>query len=424
MKKILTVCMMILTAFALTAEGQQEGGAGDKPAKLTIAGRDGSYGDSMQLAADAYAAQNPGAEFEILKLSGSSLFEKTVIDMKSGLGTYDAILIDDPNITQFQKVGWLSNLDALYEKAGASVGSGFIPSALQLGRYPYRENAPLFALPFAGNVELFAYRTDLFAKYDLAEPETWSQVMTAVKTIGENEADVSGVVFRGSKGNPIVTGFLPIFWSYGAKILDDQGEVTINSPAALDALNYFLELSRYAPEGVSMYQSAQVKDAIYSGKAAVVTEVWPGWISKLEDPNESSVVGKVKVIKHPGQVEKSSPMIGVWMIAIPEMSKNKEASFDFIRFATSEAVQNDMAETFGNPPTRGKVYESASLAEKYPWYPAQLDALNNGVARTRTTKWKEIEAQLGTALQFALIGEWSAEKALEEAEKGIREALQ
>ncbi len=421
MKNLLITGLLLLSVFSVFAGGQQE--AENEKVTLTIAGRDGAYGDSMQLAADSYHALNPNVDFEVLKLSGSSLFEKTVIDMKSGLGTYDVILIDDPNITQFQKVGWLANLDEMYKAAGTEVDSGFIKPALKLGRFPYTDDAPLYALPFAGNVELFAYRTDLFSKYGLAEPNTWTDVLTAAKTIGQKESDVFGVVFRGSKGNPITTGFLPIFWSFGAQILDSSGNVTINSPEALKALKYFLELSKYAPEGVSMYQSAQVKDAIYSGKAAIVTEVWPGWISKLEDPNESSVVGKVKVTKHPGQVKKSSPMIGVWMMAIPEASMKKSAAFPFLQFATSYETQEKMARQFGNPPTRDKVYQVASLAEKYPWYPAQLEALKSGVARTRTTKWKEIEDQLGTALQFALIGDWTAEKALSEAEKGIREVL-
>ena len=422
MKKIFIIVLSILSILPVFSGGQQED-SGSKKVTLTIAGRDGAYGDSMQLAVDAYKKLHPNVDFEVLKLSGSSLFEKSVIDMKSGLGTYDIILVDDPNLTQFQQQSWLADLDALYGNAGAGPDKDFIESALKLGRYPYRNDAPLYALPFAGNVELFAYRTDLFEKYGLQEPARWDDVMTAVKTIGDNEPDVSGVVFRGTKGNPIVTGFLPIFWSYGARILDDNGNVTVNSPAALDALNFFLEMAAYAPEGVSMYQSAQVKDAIYSGTAAVVTEVWPGWIGKLEDPSESSVVGKVKVIKHPGQVEKSSPMIGVWMAAIPEASKNKEAAFDFLQFATSEEIQKQMADVYGNPPTRKSVYQIPELTVKYPWYPAQLDALNNGVARTRTTKWKEIEDQMGTALQFALIGEWSASRALEEMEKGISDVL-
>ncbi len=413
--------MFFVVSTLLFAGGAQEDT--EQSLTLTIAGRDGSYGEALQLAADAYQEKHPEVSFEILKLSGSSLFEKTVIDMRSGSGTYDVILIDDPNITQFQEVGWLADMDELYAKHNLSIDPDFIKPALKLGRYPYTDDGTLYALPFAGNVELFAYRTDLFAKYGLPEPATWSGVLEAVKIIDKNEPDIDGVVFRGVKGNPIVTGFLPIFWAFGGHILDDQGNVVINSPEAKNALDYFLELSAYAPEGVAMYQSAQVKDAIYSGVGAVVTEVWPGWIGDLENPEKSSVVGKVKVIKHPGEVEKSSPMIGVWMAGIPEASKNKDAAFEFLQFLTSYDIQHSMSDTYGLPPTRAAVYSLADQQKKYPWYEAQLDALNNGVARTRTTKWKEIEDQLGTVLQFALLGDMSSTQALAEAEKNIKAVL-
>ncbi len=417
MKKLIVFTLIVLTAFSVFAGGKKEESG---KVMITIAGRDGSYGDSMQMAADAYTAMHPEVTFEVLKLSGGSLYEKTVIDLKSKTGTYDIILIDDPNATQYHKAGWLADLGAMYKEAGETVDPDFIQPALKTGRYPYADNGKLLSLPFAGNVELFAYRTDLFKKYGFEEPVKWSEFLKAVKTIDEKESGVDGVIFRGSKGNPIVTGFLPIFWSYGAKILDESGNVTVNSPEALNALKYYLELSKYAPDGVSMYQSAQVKDAVYTGTAAAAIEVWPGWINQLEDPSVSKVVGKVKVIKHPGEVKPSSPMIGIWLAAIPEASKNKKAAFDFLKFATSYDMQVKMAETTGNPPTREKVYAIESLQKKYPWYPAQLDALKNGVARTRTTAWKQIEDKLGTALQFALIGDMSAEEALAQVEKDIK----
>jgi len=422
MKKIIAILLVLALCLSFAfASGAGEGGS--KPVTLTIAGRDGAYGEAMQLAADAYHALHPEVSFEILKLSGSSLFEKTVIDMRGKSGTYDIILIDDPNITQFQEVGWLADLGALYKEAGATVDSDFIGPALQLGRFPYNAGGTLTALPFAGNVELFAYRTDLFAKYGFGEPKTWSDVLAAVKAIDAGETGVSGVVFRGVKGNPIVTGFLPIFWSFGGRILDDQGRVTVNSPQGLAALKYFLELSAYAPDGVAMYQSAQVTDAVQGGMAAVAIEVWPGWIGNLENPEKSQVVGKVKVMKHPGQTEKSSPMIGAWMAAIPESSRQHQAAFQFLQFLTSYDMQVKMSEQVGLPPTRTSVYNLASQQQKYPWYAAQLDALTSSVARTRTTKWKEIEDQLGTVLQFALLGDMTAEKALEEAEKSIQAIL-
>lgn len=418
MKKIIILLLIMLTAFSIYAGGSKEKESGK--VMITIAGRDGSYGESMQLAADAYHEMNPNVTFEVIKLSGGSLYEKTVIDLKSKTGTYDVILIDDPNATQYQKAGWLTDLGAMYKEAGISVDDDFIKPALKTGKYPYADDGTLYCLPFAGNVELFAYRTDLFKKYGFSEPVKWSELLKAVKTIDEKESGVDGVIFRGSKGNPIVTGFLPIFWAHGAKIMDESGNVTVNSKEALNALNYFLEISKYAPDGVSMYQSAQVKDAVYAGTAAVATEVWPGWINQLENPEVSKVVGKVKVIKHPGEVEKSSPMIGIWLAAIPEASKNKKTAFDFLQFLTSYDMQVKLAETTGNPPTREKPYTIASLQKKYPWYPAQLDALKNGVARTRSTEWKQIEDKLGTALQFALIGDLTAEQALMQVEKDIK----
>lgn len=421
MKKIiliLTVILLVLPFMAFAAGSEEE----DGPVTLTIAGRDGAYGDAMQLAADEYSKLNPDVTFEILKLSGSSLFEKSVIDMKSGVGTYDLVLIDDPNATQIQKAGWLADLGAMYKDRGLTLDPDFIPTLTKLGRYPYGNEGILYALPLVGNVELFAYRKDLLLKYGLAAPDTWDNVLTAAKTLAANEPDVYPVLFRGSKGNPIVTGFLPLFWAFGGNILVD-GQPAMDSPEALAALEFFLELAEYAPEGVAMYQSAQVKDAIYSGKGAMAIEVWPGWIKNLDNPEESAVVGKVVVTKHPSQVEKSSPMIGVWLAGIPEASMHKSAAFDFLQFLTSKDMQARMSDSAGVPPTRTSVHQITSLIEKYAWYPAQLDGLKNGVARPRTNKWKEIEAALGTYLQLALIGDMDAKTALTEVNAKISQIV-
>ena len=419
-KIFLLICVVMLAApLSVFAGGDTEA---DGAVTLTIAGRDGAYGDAMQLAADEYTKLNPEVSFEILKLSGSSLFEKSVIDMKSGVGTYDIVLIDDPNITQMQNAGWLADLDAMYAEAGLTFDSDFIPALARLGRYPYSDNGTLYALPMVGNVELFAYRSDLYEKYGLQAPDTWDKVLTAAETLAANEPDVFPVLFRGSKGNPIVTGFLPLFWAFGGQVLND-GRPAMDSPEALAALEFYLELARYAPEGVSMYQSAQVKDAIYSGSGAMAIEVWPGWIKDLDNPEKSAVVGKVVVTKHPAQVEKSSPMIGVWLAAVPESSKQKAAAFDFLRFLTSAETQAAIADSTGVPPTRASVHEIAALVEKYAWYPAQLDGLLNGAARPRTDKWKEIEEALGTYLQLALIGEMGASEALAEVNAKIADIV-
>ena len=214
---------LVLVVLALVA-----GMAFAQKTKLVIAGRDGDYGNAMQVAVDAYMAKNPNVTFEVLKLSGDDVYQKTVIDLRTGTGTYDLILIDDPKALQFQQAGWLEDLDAWYRKAGKTVDADFISTTIDLCRYPNGPKGKLYALPFVGNVSLFAYRADLYAKYGLAAPKTWSDVLAAAKKISESEPGVSGVSFRGVKGNPLLTAFLPVFWSFGADFFDAAGNPMVN----------------------------------------------------------------------------------------------------------------------------------------------------------------------------------------------------
>jgi multiple sugar transport system substrate-binding protein len=395
-----------------------------KAVKLVIAGRDGDYGNAMQVAVDAYKIQHPEVNIELLKLSGDDIFQKTVIDLKSGTGTYDLILIDDPKAMQYQRAGWLEDLGALYKKAGKTVDSDFIGSTMDLCRYPNGPSGKLYGLPFVGNVSLFAYRTDLFKKYGCVDPKTWTDVLAAAKKISAGEGEgVSGVILRGVKGNPIVTAYLPMFWAFGGEIFDKEGKPTLNSPAGMKAIAYFLELAKYAPKGTPMNSTAQVRDTLLGGGAAIAPEVWPAWLGAMEDPEKSKVVGKVKVMKHPGEVAKSASMIGIWHIAIPSASRNKQAAFDFLQFVTSKEIQKKMAIDAGLPPSRASVYDDAEVLKLRPWYPAVRDALANGKARPRTLYWAEIENILGGYLQQALIGEKMPEAALNEANAAIADAI-
>lgn len=395
-----------------------------KAVKLVIAGRDGDYGNAMQVAVDAYKNQHPEVNIELLKLSGDDIFQKTVIDLKSGTGTYDLILIDDPKAMQYQRAGWLEDLGALYKKAGKTVDSDFIGSTMDLCRYPNGPSGKLYGLPFVGNVSLFAYRTDLFKKYGCVDPKTWTDVLAAAKKISAGEGEgVSGVILRGVKGNPIVTAYLPMFWAFGGEIFDKEGKPTLNSPAGMKAIAYFLELAKYAPKGTPMNSTAQVRDTLLGGGAAIAPEVWPAWLGAMEDPEKSKVVGKVKVMKHPGEVAKSASMIGIWHIAIPSASRNKQAAFDFLQFVTSKEIQKKMAIDAGLPPSRASVYDDAEVLKLRPWYPAVRDALANGKARPRTLYWAEIENILGGYLQQALIGEKMPEAALNEANAAIADAI-
>ncbi len=416
---LLALLLLAVPALSVLAGGQTEAAT----VKLTIAGRDGSYGDAMQYAADEYTKQHPNVTFDVLKLPYNTQYEKVVIDMRSGTGTYDLIMIDDPNAPQFQKAGWLADVGALLSARNMKLDPDIIATTVRLCRYPYSDSGTLYALPHVGNVEMFAYRHDLFDRYGLPKPQTWDNVLAAAQKLSQADKSVTPVVFRGVKGNPIVSGFLPIYWAFGASILEGE-KPALDSQQALAALQFFLKLKPYAPQGVDTWNSAQVRDALYAGRAAVATEVWPSWVGDLNNPDKSQVVGKVTVTTHPREVDKSSPLLGAWLLGIPKASNHQDASLSFLLYVTGKEAQIQLADRFGLAPTRASVLEDPDLLKKYTWFPAQEQSLKNARARPRTNKWPEIESNFGTYLQLALIGSSSPAEALKTANSKVQEVLQ
>ena len=414
MKKLLGITpgIIVVTVLALGANaGWAE--------KLVIAGRDGGYAKALEIAVDAYKAQNPNVEVERLELTGGGLLDKVTIAMREGSSAYDVIMLDDPWAPEFMAKGWLADLDQL----GGGVDEDFVKPARDVSRHPVG-SGPYYAVPFVGNVELFAYNKAMFDKHGLSRPASWTDVVTAARTISEAEEGVSGVVFRGKKANPIVTGFLPILWAHGARIVDADGKAGLDSPAAVEALNVYLELAKFAPKGVETYNSSEVRDAIQSGATAMAIEVWPSWIPSMDDPNASKVVGQIEIMAAPGQVEGPKPMLGSWLVAVPAASERPDTARDFIDFLTAPEMQKRLALEVGTPPTRASVYADPEVISAYRWYPAQVAALQEAQPRPRTSAWSKIEAIMGDYLQLALIGEMSPGDALAEANERVSRALE
>ena len=393
-----------------------------KAVKLVFAGRDGIYETAIKYAIEFYKQEKPHITIEYLGLPWAGLREKITIELKEGRGDFDIVVLDDPWAPEFMPAGFLEDLDAWFKKKGLTLDPDFIGTTTAVGRWPYPDGT-LYALPIVGNVQLFAYRKDLFVKYGISHPPaTWSAALEAAKTIKEKEPDVFGTVFRGSKGHDIVVSFLPILMAYGGHIIKD-GKSAVDSPEFLAAFKLFLEFKKYAPADVDVYKAAKVRETLLGGHAAMALEVWPAWIPELDDPAKSKVVGKVEIVTHPGEKVKSAPMLGIWLLGIPRTSKNKEAAFDFLTFLISKRIQKLKCLHVGNPPTLESLYKDPGILAKYRWYPAQLEALKAGIPRPRIPVWSKVEDILGGFMHEALVGIKTPEDALKAAHAAITEAL-
>jgi multiple sugar transport system substrate-binding protein len=379
--------------------------------RLVIAGRDAAFGAALSRMVEAYQARNPGVRIERLELPGGPLYERIALNARERTRALDVLMLDDIWAPEFMANGWLAPIEAPGE---------FVRSADAVSRTPAGQRV---AVPMVGNVAMFAFRADLLQRHNIAPPATWTAVRDAARVLQERESGVTPIAFRGVRGNPIVTGFLPILGGFGGEIVDAQGRAALESPAALAALTYLIGLRPFLPRGVETWNATEVREAMEQGRVAIALEFWPGWAGTLDDAARSRVVGQVNLVPPPGETRGPSPMLGAWLLGVAADSPNAARAADFVRFVTNAENQKRIALETGNPPTLAALYRDPELVQRFRWFPAQLAALEAAVPRPRITQWNRVEAILGEQLQIALIGQSSPREALAEANRQVARAV-
>jgi multiple sugar transport system substrate-binding protein len=418
-----TLTLILFSTILLSGCGGQSEGR-----RFTLAVVKGVEGSALTQAARDYQAQT-GTVIEIAELPYSNLFEKEMIDLTSATGAYDLIMMDDPWFPRFSTGNHLADLAPLYQKRGlAGPDDDFVKTSIALCRHPY-ETGSLYALPYVGNSQLFFYRKDLFEKHNLKPPVTWDDTLAAAKVINEREESgapgggrLYGYVMRAAQGNAVVADFMPIFWAFGAEMFDANGQPSVNSAEAIAALKFMIELGKYSPPGYVSFNADEVSAHLLQGTAAMSIN-WPAWISAFNDAAKSKVIGKVEITILPAGHKSGGAEIGNWLIAIPKASRNQEAAFDFLVWATSNDQMKKSA-LAGNPPTRKSLFNDAELISKYPSYPAQLKSLETSRPRPRTSLWNEIENMFGIFLSKANSGTLTPEEAMNQANEEIKKIIE
>lgn len=106
----------------------------------------------------------------------------------------------------------------------------------------YTINGRLVAMPLFVDTGVMYYRRDMLDKYNLPLPFTWSRLLEcANKAVASERAagnpEIWGLVFQGKPYEGLTCCALE--WLYatgGGTIIDEDGTVTVNNPAAAETL--------------------------------------------------------------------------------------------------------------------------------------------------------------------------------------------
>jgi multiple sugar transport system substrate-binding protein len=272
---------------------------------------------------------------------------------------------------------------------------------------------------------LLYYRKDLLAAAGLAPPRTWAELLAAAKAL-QKPPELWGLVFQGKQYEGLVCVFLELLWGNGGTLLDDAGRVRVDSPEAVQALTWLVDAVRkdgVAPMGVLTFQEEEARHMFQEGRAVFMRN-WPyAW--NLAQQEGSPVKGKVGILPmvH-GDGGTSAATLGGWGYGISSFSKNPQAAWTFIEFASRPAALKTAYLKGGIIPSRRALFSDPELAAKSPHYKDLLKVLEGARPRPVHPQWARMSDILQVHLSAALSGLSAPEDALRAAAAEIRPAVE
>ena len=320
-------------------------------------------------------------------LPDATLRQNITQDVAVGGGRYDIVTVGPFEV----QAGWVTNkwlapltpmFDALSGKAKADYA---LDDLFPTIRGALTVDSVLYALPFYGESSFTMYRKDLFEKAGVSMPDnpTWTQIADYACKINDPTHGVYGIAMKGLPDYGQLAPFITFMHSYGAKWFDEQWRPQINSPAFKKAFTaYVVLLKKCGEPGAPSVGFNEALTLMSQGRAGIWVDATVA-AGMLADPKTSKVAGKIGYAVAPTEGSKNgSAWLYTWALGVVQSSKHKDASFEFIRWATSKDYIDLVAKTEGvlriPPGTRLSTYAREDYLKAAPFASIVKNAIEAG----------------------------------------------
>jgi multiple sugar transport system substrate-binding protein len=363
--------------------------------------------------------QASGAKITLDELGYVDLRQKLVADFVGHTGNYDLMTVDIVWSGEYGQNKYTKPLDEYIARDKAELQlDDILPVAWTLGEWQGKH----VAYPLAGYANVLNYRKDVLEKAGIKPPATQEELLAAAQKLTDAAKDFYGIALLGAKGSAVAQDYMAWVQQHGGRILDDSGKVVVNTPENVEILKFFGEMFKYAPPGSTDYWWDQRETAFRSGKVAMM-EGWSIARAGYENPEISTIVGNVDVTAAPVKSGMDPKFgFGGWGIGINADStpEEQECAWQFIKWLTSPEIQKEWLRNDGAPIRRSTMTDP-EIVKQFPWMPLLLTSFEKGDGdyRPRIPQYSMIEDALGTHVNAFLVGQETAEQALEAAQKQI-----
>ena len=252
----------------------------------------------------------------------------------------DVVSIDLVFVPYFAKTGAL--MDITGKARALSYLNGFDSAHMKLANY----NGKLYALPFTAESSVVFYNKNLFQRAGLdptKTPGTWAELEADAVRIRGLGGNTYGYVWPGANGGASIFELAPFIWASGGEVVGGTPGKSVpmfDSQGVTDMLNFMHGMAQEGgiPPSASTDTSSNSLTNFQSGTVGM-TPAGSFFIPQLE----SSKTFDWGVFPIPGRTGGYSSFAGGDEISVGKDTKNPDAAWTFVQWATDMTAQQTMA---------------------------------------------------------------------------------
>ncbi|UOK58588.1 sugar ABC transporter substrate-binding protein [Bacillus sp. OVS6] len=355
LKKGLGLMMMLLLAAVMTACGGDESGDGKTTIEFMHSSVEQERLAVINKLVEKFEKENPDIKIKQVPVEEDS-YNTKVVTLASA-GKLPAVLEVGQDFAKVMDKDELIDKDAVkntLEKAGEG---NFYEGALKLVKT--EDGKSYTGVPISGWVQGIWYNKEMLASKGFEEPENWNDVLSIAKAFTDSGNKKYGIALPTVEGGFSEQAFSQFALSNNANVLDEKGELNIDTKEMRESLAYYQELAQYTMPGSN--DTTEVKDAFMNGTAPMAlysTYLLPSVYEEGETDNIGFAI--------PAEKTKSVfGMVSALTISSGLEETQKEAAQKFTAFMSEPENMTEwvLMSPGGAQPVNKKVTENAAYQQ-------------------------------------------------------------
>lgn len=335
----------------------------------------------------------------------------------NGKGTdYDVFDADVIWPAEFAQAGYALPLDKFVEKDGINM-KDYMKGPVQALTF----KGQLWGMPKFIDAGLLFYRKDLVTNV----PATWDDLIAQAKSLKGKTGSGYSYIMQAKQYEGLVCNATEFISAYGGKVVDGDGNITINSPETKKGLEVMKSIvkSDFVPNNITTFTEPESDTAFIEGKAAFLRN-WPYQWAESQDASKSKVVDKVGVAPLPKGSVASAAALGGWVTMINKYSKHPNEAWEFLKFMTGADGQKITAIKGGSAPTLLSVYNDSEV-QKNPLFGNKdfVAGLSAAVSRPVSPIYPKLSDIMQVEISKYLAGSQDVDTTIKNMDTKMKEAV-